>query len=98
MAAQYKISVAELAALNKVAASTSQQLDAIDAQAKGILQAASHSSAAPIQAKLDDINARRYRTVAAGVLAIRKSLSLASWINVRTFINNDFRNTTQVLK
>ena len=98
MATQYKISVAQLAALNKIATTTSFKLDAIEAEAKGLFEAASHSSAAPLQAKIDDLNARRYRSVIAGVTAARKALSPASWTNLHAFINNEYRNTTQMVK
>ena len=98
VAAKYKITVAELATLNRFITSTAQKLDVIEAEAKGLLKASNNSPAAPLQVKLDDINSRRYRTVIAGLAAIRKSLPPTSWNNVRAFINNEFRNSTLVIK
>ena len=98
LAAQYKITVAELAIVNKVIATASQKLDSIEAEGRGLIEAASHSNAKPLQSKIDDLNTRRYLTVVAGIAAIRRSLPAKSWTNLRAYINNQYRNTTQVLR
>jgi len=98
IAAQYGIQVSELPALNATLVRTSQTLDALEAQANGLLKAAAASNKMADQAALDALNAKRYLTVVSGIASMRKVLSASSWINMRGYINNQFRSTTQVIR
>ena len=98
LAAQYNITISELAPLNSLIAATTVKLNAIDAEAKALYDQANRTKTALPQAKLNDLNARRYLTVMAGVSSMRKTLSAPSWNNMRGFINNEFRNTTHAVR
>jgi hypothetical protein len=97
LAAQYNITVAELAPLSIAIAATSLQLDAIEAEAKALFAATRLLNKTPDQKVLDALNSKRYLTVIAGIVSAKKTLSPTSWINIRGYINNEFRNTTQVI-
>lgn len=77
-------------------AATTLKLSTIDAEASALLDAAARSKTTVPQSKIDDLNVRRYLVVVGGVAAVRKSLSPASWTHIRSFVNDQFRNTTQV--
>ena len=97
IAAQYGIQASELPALNASIAATSLKLDAITVEANALLAAAALSKTKANQSTLDALNAKRYLTVAAGVASVRKVLSTPSWVNMRGYVNQQFRNTAQVI-
>ena len=97
LAAQYNINISELAPLNATIAAISLKLDKIDAEAKALLDESHRSKTQPSQTKIDDLQARRYLVVMGGVAAVRRTLAPSSWSNIRSYINQQFRATTQVL-
>ena len=98
IAAQYGVKVSELPALNAAITSTSNKLAAVENQADALFRASAARNQKPDQSKLDALNAQRYLTVISGIAAIRKTVEPASWTNLRGYINNHFRNATQVIR
>ena len=98
VAAQYGIQVSELPALSAALVKTSQTLEALDSQATGLLKSAAVSNKKADQGALDALNAKRYLTVVSGIESMRKVLSATSWVNMRSYINGQFRNSTQVIR